>query len=568
MPTLEQPSVQTENQTNLINPVLYYHPDGYQTSGQRLMGRQAAGESFLKAYCRYTHFETLTCLAPDAKAAASFDQQIRSYSDNQKNSQWVPINQLEQLQASGCLYLPGPGLAPYAWQRRHFNQRGFSLCGITHTTASDRIMDSLGAFLTAPVQPWDVLICTSHSVQAMVQTLLDNYQDYLSNRFGAPVPPCPIQLPVIPLGVDAEALKPTEQKRQMGKLLRQKLGLTDDTVAFLFMGRLSFHAKAHPYPMFVGLEKAAQQTGKKLCLILSGWFPNEHIQTEFQKAAQLLCPSVRLIIVDGRVPEVRQTIWYAADVFTSLSDNIQETFGLTPIEAKAAGLPVVVSDWDGYRETVNHGQDGLLIPTAMPAPGYGEDFALDYATEADTYDHYIGKVSQTIAVDVDACANAYVALIENPTLRQQMGKAGQQDVETRFDWPVVISQYQTLWKQLEQLRKELPEIAPKQTNQPSNPLRDDPYRLFASYPSQVLDPETHVKLTNPSQLDIAMSLSMNRLALQTLCSQAEMRRLLNALMQTDMMTLHDLAQRLPDLDEARFYRTIGWLGKMGILQTL
>ena len=52
----------------------------------------------------------------------------------------------------------------------------------------------------------------------------------------------------------------------------------------------------------------------------------------------------------------------------SLSDNMQETFGLTPIEAMAAGLPSVVSDWDGYRDTVQHREHGFRIPTLAPPP--------------------------------------------------------------------------------------------------------------------------------------------------------------------------------------------------------
>ena len=42
---------------------------------------------------------------------------------------------------------------------------------------------------------------------------------------------------------------------------------------------------------------------------------------------------------------------------------MQETFGLTPIEAMACGVPQVVADWDGYRETVVEGETGFRVPT-------------------------------------------------------------------------------------------------------------------------------------------------------------------------------------------------------------
>ena len=59
--------------------------------------------------------------------------------------------------------------------------------------------------------------------------------------------------------------------------------------------------------------------------------------------------------------------WAAADLFLSLVDNPQETFGLAPVEAMAAGVPVVVSDWDGYRYTVSDGVEGFRVPTLAPA---------------------------------------------------------------------------------------------------------------------------------------------------------------------------------------------------------
>ena len=58
----------------------------------------------------------------------------------------------------------------------------------------------------------------------------------------------------------------------------------------------------------------------------------------------------------------RPELYNAADVFTSPIDNLQETFGLTPLEAMSCGVPQVVSDWDGYKDTVEDGITGFRIP--------------------------------------------------------------------------------------------------------------------------------------------------------------------------------------------------------------
>jgi glycosyltransferase involved in cell wall biosynthesis len=151
-------------------------------------------------------------------------------------------------------------------------------------------------------------------------------------------------LPVIPLGIHTEDFVFTPSERQ---LARQSVGSDENALVVLFMGRLSFHAKAHPLAMYQALQSAAlaiKPSGKQVVLVECGWHANEFIEKSYAEAAALACPSVRVITLDGRKAEDRHRAWASADVFCSLSDNIQETFGIVPIEAMAAGIPVVVAD--------------------------------------------------------------------------------------------------------------------------------------------------------------------------------------------------------------------------------
>jgi alpha-maltose-1-phosphate synthase len=461
------------------NAAIHYVPAGYDTRGPKLMGRMAAGEGFLEAYLRHAGVERFYCYAQERKAAEQFAAMAQGH--GQTPVEWIPWANPAGLAKPGALYIPDPSLHDHAWRRRGRDQRAYSLTGITHTTASSGAMDMIAGFALAPVQDWDAVICTAKTVRTMVEALMDEQAAYLKDRLGAQRVPRP-QLPVIPLGVDCArfASDPAIRAAQ-----RAGLGIAEGDVAFLFVGRLSFHAKAHPYPMYLALERAAQQTGKRLHLIQAGWFANDFIENAFREGARDFCPSVTAHFLDARMPEVRFAIWQAADIFTSLSDNIQETFGLTPIEAMAAGLPAVVTDWDGYRDTVQHGEHGIRVPTLAPPPGQGADLADAHAIGIDTYDRYCGYASQFIAVDINATAEAYVTLVGNPGLRARLGDAARKTALATFDWRHVVARYQALWAELAERRAAAAESAPARG--PIHwPARADPFALFVDYPTEIL----------------------------------------------------------------------------------
>src|SRR5438552_410557 len=419
------------------NAAIYYALDAYDTSRPHLMGRHSAGEGFLRGFVRHGGVDRLYCYARHAGDAQDFAKRVQTYGATVPIT-WIPFADPQRLAEPGCLFYPTVGVDELAWRRRRHDQRAYSVVGITHTIVSGAVMEVIANWLIAPVQPWDAVICTSKAVRDAVDTVVEAQTAYLGARLG-PVRPSLPQLPVIPLGVDCDAYRPVPAVRADW---RQRLGIGDADVAVLFLGRLSFHGKAHPVPMYRGLQQALSRkplpAGAKLHLIQAGWFANDAIERAFRDGATAHCPDVVCHFLDGREADVRNGIWQAADIYTSLSDNLQETFGLSPIEGMAAGLPAVVSDWNGYRDTVRDGVDGFRVPTLMPPAPHGMDLADRYDLEIDDYDHYIGYSSPLIAVDTGAAATAYAALIGDSELRRRMGQAARSKARTRFDWRVVV----------------------------------------------------------------------------------------------------------------------------------
>jgi glycosyltransferase involved in cell wall biosynthesis len=385
------------------------------------------------------------------------------------------------------LYRPDLVLEDQAWHRRHRGQRDYSICGVTHTIASRRGLDAIARLLVAPLQPWDALICTSQSVRAAVERVHGSFGEYLTQRFGSGAASPDLQLPVIPLGVDTGQLAPSAQSAASRAALRSELGASAEDIVVLYVGRLIHYAKAHPVPMYLALEKAAQRTSRKIHLIQAGWFEQEgRIEQDYKDAAAQLCPSVRSVFLDGRKPQVRATVWAAADIFFSLSDNVQETFGITPIEAMAAGLPVVVSDWDGYRESVRDGVDGFTVPTLSPPPGAALDWSAAFGADMMNYSMFIANAAMVTSVDVDAAARAIHQLADNAELRLRMGESGRRRARDVYDWRVVIRAYEELWGELATRRTSAAESVPVAAGAAPHPLCDDPFRLFAHYATATL----------------------------------------------------------------------------------
>jgi glycosyltransferase involved in cell wall biosynthesis len=535
--------------------------EAYDASVPRPMGRHSAGEGFLRGYLRHADSDRLVLRNAADEDPTGLEALIDRLGRPSRPLTWLNRADRAGLAAAGALHLPYPGLGGEAWARRAFGGHAWSLTGVTHTLAETQVMRELGDLLLAPLEPWDALVCTSNAGRKAVESLLEGVAEYLAARHGAARIP-PVQLVTIPLGVHAEDFRCDPQARHAW---RERLDVPQDAPAALHLGRFSLTTKAHPGPMGLALQEAARRLGRTVYWILFGGGRRPEEESDFLRAASALCPDVEIRLAGDTSAATRDAIVSAADVFFALSDNVQETFGLAPVEAMAAGLPCVVSDWDGYRDTVRHGIDGFRIRTTAPRPGLGGDLAHAYASRFIGYDTYAGAAAMFAAPDVGEAGEALATLFADPDLRARMGDAAAARAREVFDWRIVIPQYQALWGELERRRAAAPPQAPLE-----NPFAPDPFRMFAAWPSWALADEDVVALARPfglEELSARLSAPFVRTPAARLPTNDEVEVLV-ARLAARPLTVAELLAAVPPERRALHERGLVWLLKFGLLRLL
>ncbi len=475
-----------------MNPALFFEPDGYLLTGPKLMGRQVAGNGFLRAAVLGRMPGPLAAYTASRASADVFRDTVAQI-DPAAETSWIPGPRLDLLAQAGIVYRPDQNLGPMARQRLRVGPAAYSLTGVTHTLATPWTLDALAKTLVDPLMAWDALVCTSQAARAVVEAVLDKQGAYQRWRTGQDVAVERPLLPVIPLGVHCGDFAFTADDRAAA---RARLGLAADEVAALFAGRLSVSGKTHPHAMFLGLQRAAQATGRKVVLVVAGQAATPGMDGLFRSGLTAFCPDVRPLFVDGADDAAYRSAWAGADLFISLADTIQETFGITPVEAMAAGLPAVVSDWNGYRDTVRDGIDGFRIATWAPPPGAGEAIARDFEAGALRYEQYLSRSNTAVAVDVAELTARLSDLIADEALRRRMGAAGRARAASDLDWSVVYRSYQALWAEQTAIRERAradPATARWLSQAPKHGAdHAGPFDTFASYPTHHIGPETRV----------------------------------------------------------------------------
>jgi len=165
----------------------------------------------------------------------------------------------------------------------------------------------------------------------------------------------------------------------------------DGVPNILFVGRME------PRKGLIHLLRAfrkLQRDGVRARLLLVGTGPGEREARRYVLTRQL--DDVEFL---GRVSEAQKAqLFKTADIYVSPATG-RESFGIVLLEAMSAGAPIICSDIHGYRGVVRRERDGILVE-----PG-----------------------------NADALATSIRRLIDDPALRAQLSRAGEERAQL-FTW--------------------------------------------------------------------------------------------------------------------------------------
>lgn len=415
----------------------------------------------------------------------------------------------------------------------------FPLSPIVHTIISHTPI-TLYLEIQLFAETYDVLVVTSETANRTVAKIFEGTTEYLKSKLGAKLT-SKVQLAKIPLGVDERFLKSCDVAAS-----RAELDIPSDSIVILYLGRLSEESKADLGPLLLAFRRLTLES-PTIFLVIAGLDENGKYSQILRDAVSELGIIDRVSILTNFPFARKPLIYSAADIFVSPVDNIQETFGLAVLEAMSCGLPVIASDWSGYRDIVLHGETGLLVKTTWNLEA-GEWADSDGMLQGTTRKRHV--LGQQTVVDIEEMYQYMRLLINNDDLRHRLGKSGRERVLSNFCWPVVMKQFNELWGwQWLQLRK---------TKESNVKLRLHYNDLYSHFATAAISFDTNVQ-SNSSYAQLQCGFVFDEARLPLGVTANELKRVLAS---TQLPT--SIGHLISAGNETTIF-AIGWLLKKGLL---
>lgn len=419
-------------------------------------GLVAHGE-FCKALVDYSRFDRIVFPRQPRAEIADLRNDC-AFKQQSDRIRFVNLGELAGLTNVEIVYCSTSWNVPHLMRlRANSSIRSIPVSGTVHSLCSPEIFDWATQMVFANFATPDFMACTSRAAKQALEKIFD----LVSSSFRAPE--ASRSFPVIPLGI------------KIPELVLKRNHKPCPTV--LYIGRFSFQSKADLLPLLIAWSRIKAKVAS--CrLILAGDDTQSNLSPQYRDIAQLLGCSESVEIKTNISTVEKHDLLVNADVFVSPSDNMQESFGLSILEAMAFGLPVVASDWSGYRDIVEDGVSGYLIPT------------LFWGSVATCGAPLSAMLSEATALDLSILEARITALIRRPDLAHSMGGKARWIVQQKYCWQSVIKQYDEQW--FESL------VVSSKTGRDTRKdsmLEWSPQELFGQYASTLLEQDDLVSVT-------------------------------------------------------------------------
>jgi D-inositol-3-phosphate glycosyltransferase len=474
----------------------------YQSQSSRgIYGAGVASNGFVRYLLRYGDFDQFHFFASN-RLGFDADGEAEEYLDLREPDPRVQLMPLREFPRAVqetnyiAFHSPwGPRVGPWVYLRNRFcKHTNVPITGVTHTISYHSLLPDMLVYLLNHPQPWDSIVCLEQPARKVMARLLTHLTRSMQTEHA-----CQLaykgRLDTIPLGVDPEVYRPRDRR-----FCRQTLGLPEDRIIVFWVGRFSHFDKADLRPLLLAFRLLRQECREQRPLLVLAGEDSRHGYADqvSSLAAQLEISGSVLTLKDPPLIDVPM-LYSAADLFVTPSDNIQETFGQTVLEAMASGLPVVCSDWDGFSISVIHGETGYRVPTYWMEC---DQELCDLAPQSPWWlDHL--RLGQSVCVDVPHLARALSLLIRHSELRNSMGVQARRHILATYDWKIIIGQYVELWNELHRIAQSYPPVQESHESW----YRPSYFKTFQHYATAVLGDSTRVRITGESQLSEDSALS-------------------------------------------------------------
>ncbi|MCM8774308.1 MAG: glycosyltransferase family 4 protein [Candidatus Omnitrophica bacterium] len=449
-------------------------------------GAWIASQSFYRALLKYGTFKEYHFFVNGKREIDDFKECLGRASIRTDRVRVIAIDKLKYLKRINYIvfFTTGTSLSQLSFLREYVKKYS-PLCGMAFETLSypRQIKDVFLNNIISEIHYFDTIICNSRGVYKYVQKLNKLLSNSFYKKFGLSLKYCG-RIDYLPFGIDT-----TEYNLIDKTMAKKRLGLPMDKLIILYFGRFSIYDKADLDPLLIVFKEIVSKE-KNILLLLSG----VNMQGNYGFKVKNLARELGILSNVKFIFNVKNKdiVYSASDIFVSPVDNIQESFGLTILEAMAFGLPTVVSDWNGYKDTVIHGKTGFLIPTYW-INCYKNSFdglLWDYGWQREHL-----YLSQSVCVDIKKMKEYLTILVGNKNLRLLFGNNAKNIIKEKYDWQVLIPLYERLWIHLSELAKSSKIISHRR-----NLFVPEYFFSFSHYPTHILDSETKFILTNRGRM--------------------------------------------------------------------